>query len=164
MSPYRPDFVDCWIFRGDALEREILLIRRSASEEILPGLWQCVTGSLEGGERVALGALREVAEETGFGPDEILAFYDLDLVNAFHEPGYDAIVAAAVFALRVLPGRDPFLSDEHDAFRWLPLAGIEPELAWPGYHDAVRRIREFLADPARAAWFELTLAGGRVRQ
>ena len=33
-----------------------------------PGLWQCVSGSLEAGERVAAGALRELAEETGLGP------------------------------------------------------------------------------------------------
>ena len=74
---------------------EVLLIRRSPGR-ILPGLWQCVSGSLEPGERVAAGALRELAEETGFGPPDIEAFYDLDLVNQFHEPSYDAIVTAAV--------------------------------------------------------------------
>ena len=90
MSPFRPDLVDCWMFRvgrtaRDIARPEVLLIRR-APGRILPGLWQCVSGSLEGGERVALGALRELAEETGFGPADIEAFYDLDLVNQFHEP------------------------------------------------------------------------------
>ena len=74
---------------GARVERpEILLIRR-APGRILPGLWQCVSGSLEPGERVAAGALRELAEETGFGGDDIEAFYDLDLVNQFHEPSVD---------------------------------------------------------------------------
>ena len=96
MSPFRPDLIDCWMFRvgmtARAVERpEILLIKRSPGR-ILPGLWQCVSGSLEPGERVTAGALRELAEETGFGPDDIEAFYDLDLVNQFHEPSYDAIV------------------------------------------------------------------------
>ena len=90
MSPFRPDLIDCWMFRvgmtSRAVERpEILLIKRSPGR-ILPGLWQCVSGSLEPGERVTAGALRELAEETGFGPDAIEAFYDLDLVNQFHEP------------------------------------------------------------------------------
>jgi 8-oxo-dGTP pyrophosphatase MutT (NUDIX family) len=56
---------------------EVLLIRRSPGR-ILPGLWQCVSGALEPGERVVAGALRELLEETGFGPDDIEAFYDLD--------------------------------------------------------------------------------------
>ena len=109
MSPFRPDLVDCWMFRVPTTARgverpEILLIRR-APGRILPGLWQCVSGSLEPGERVTAGALRELAEETGFGPDEIEAFYDLDLVNQFHEPSVDGIVTAAVFAVRLRTGR-----------------------------------------------------------
>ena len=105
MSPFRPDLVDCWMFRvgrtaRDIARPEILLIRR-APGRILPGLWQCVSGSLEPGERVALGALRELAEETGFGPADIEGFYDLDLVNQFHEPSVDGIVTAAVFAVRL---------------------------------------------------------------
>ena len=105
MSPLRPDLVDCWIFRvvhsaRDVPSTEVLLLRR-APGRILPGLWQCVSGSLEDGDRVAIAALRELDEETGFGPEGIEAFYDLDLVNQFHEPSYDAIVTAAVFAVRV---------------------------------------------------------------
>ena len=136
-------------------------MRRSPGR-ILPGLWQCVSGSLEPGERVAAGALREVVEETGFGPAEIEAFYDLDLVNQFHEPSYDAIVVAAVFAIRVRPGSEPVLSREHDALRWLPVDVAHREVVWPGYRTAIERIRDDLVDPGRASWFELTLSGDRV--
>ena len=108
MSPLRPDLVDCWVFRvvhsaRDVPSTEVLLLRRSEGR-ILPGLWQCVSGSLESDDRIAIGALRELAEETGFGPSEIEAFYDLDLVNQFHEPSYDAIITSAVFAVRLKPG------------------------------------------------------------
>ena len=114
MSPFRPDLVDCWMFRvgrtaRDIARPEILLIRR-APGRILPGLWQCVSGSLEAGERVALGALRELAEETGFGAADIEAFYDLDLVNQFHEPSVDGIMTAAVFAVRLPADAEPHLS------------------------------------------------------
>jgi 8-oxo-dGTP pyrophosphatase MutT (NUDIX family) len=159
---FRPDFVDCWVFRGPIATREILLLRRSPAEEILPGLWQCVAGRLVDGERVAAGALREVLEETGLGRGEILHFYDLDLVNQFHEPAYDAIVSAAVFAVEVRPEAEPVHSDEHDALRWVPLATVADDLAWPGYHDAVDRIARFLATPERARWFELDLDGRRI--
>ena len=46
MSPFRPDLVDCWVFRVPRTGPEILLIRR-APGRILPGLWQCVSGSLD---------------------------------------------------------------------------------------------------------------------
>ena len=162
MSPLRPDLIDCWIFRvadDDAIE--ILLIRRSPGR-ILSGLWQCVSGSLEGDERVAMAALREVREETGFGPESIEALFDLDLVNTFHEPSVDGIVMSAVFAVQVRDGLDPVLSTEHTAFRWLPLDEARREVVWPGYRDAIDRIRDDLGEPERAAWFQLGLDGHRM--
>ena len=103
MSPLRPDLVECWIYRQppDA-DPEFLLIRR-APGRIFAGLWQCVTGGLEPGERVPMAALREVREEIGFGPAEIEAFYDLDQVTQFYDEGSDAIVTGAIFAMRVGP-------------------------------------------------------------
>ena len=165
MSPLRPDLVDCWIFRvvmsaRDVPSTEVLLLRRGR-DRILPGLWQCVSGSLERDDRVATGALRELREETGFGPDAIEAFYDLDLVNQFHEPSYDAIVTAAVFAVRVRNGIDPTLSNEHDDARWVAVEDAHAEVIWPGYRTAIERIRDDLTESERATWFELTLDGDR---
>jgi 8-oxo-dGTP pyrophosphatase MutT (NUDIX family) len=160
MSPFRPDLVDCWIVRPAAETQEILLLRR-APGRILPGLWQCVSGSLEVGERVAEGALRELREETGFDADAIEAFYDLDLVNQFHEPSVDGVMTAAVFAVRVPAGAEPRLSHEHDNARWVPIEGAYREVVWPGYRTAIERIRDDLGDPERAPWFELTVDGDR---
>lgn len=157
---FRPDLVDCWMFRGGSTGVEVLLIRRSAGR-ILPGLWQCVSGSLEPDERVAMGALRELREETGFGPADIEVFYDLDLVNQFHEPSMDAVVTAAVFAVRLRPDVTPVLSHEHDGSRWLPVAAAVDDVVWPGYRTALERIRDDLADAERARWFELTMDGQR---
>ena len=157
---FRPDLVDCWIFRDAAIGTEILLLRR-APGRLLAGLWQCVSGSLEAGERVTAGALRELAEETGLGPDSIVSFYDLDLVNQFHEPSMDGVVTAAVFAVRVAGDAEPILSHEHDAARWLDASEAHRKVIWPGYRTAIERIRDDLSEPARGAWFELTLAGDR---
>ena len=166
MSPLRPDLVDCWIFRvvpsaRDVPTTEILLLRR-APGRILPGLWQCVSGALEDDDRVALGALRELQEETGFGPDAIEAFYDLDLVNQFHEPSYDAVLTAAIFAVRVAPDAEPTLSHEHDAARWVPIDVARDDVVWPGYRTAIERIRDDLMDADRSRWFELTFDGDRA--
>jgi 8-oxo-dGTP pyrophosphatase MutT (NUDIX family) len=166
MSPFRPDLVDCWMFRIATSARgvesiEVLLLKRSTGR-ILPGLWQCVSGSLEADERVALAALRELTEETGFSRADIEAFYDLDLVNQFHEPSYDAVVTAAVFAVRLHPDAEPRLSPEHDGAHWLALDDAHTAVVWPGYRTAIERIRDDLADPERAVWFELTLDGLRL--
>jgi len=166
MSPFRPDLVDCWIFRvvmsaRDVPSIEVLLLRRGP-DRILPGLWQCVSGSLEADDHIAAGALRELREETGFGPEVIEAFYDLDLVNQFHEPSYDAVVTAAVFAVRVRADAEPQLSHEHDGARWLPIEDAHDAVIWPGYRTAIERIRDDLGDPDRAAWFALTLEGDRA--
>jgi dATP pyrophosphohydrolase len=131
---------------------------------ILPGLWQCVSGSLEGGESVTDGALRELREETGYGAEHIRGFYDTDQVNQFHEPSVGAVVTSAVFAVRVSPAVEPTLSHEHDAMRWVSPDEALELAVWPAYRESIRRIVENLLDPDRAIWFELTLAGERARR
>ena len=139
---------------------EVLLLRR-APGRILPGLWQCVSGSLESDDRIAVGALRELLEETALGASEIEAFYDLDLVNQFHEPSMDGVVTAAVFAVWLRPDAEPRLSHEHDDARWMPVDEAHREVVWPGYRTAIERIRDDLSDADRAPWFQLTLDGDR---
>jgi 8-oxo-dGTP pyrophosphatase MutT (NUDIX family) len=167
MSPYRPDLVECWIFRvpdgqppGGGLP-EFLLIRR-APGRIFPGLWQCVTGGLEPGERIPMTALREVREEVGFGPAEIEAFYDLDQVTHFYDEGPDAIVAGAIFAIRVRLDAVVRLSHEHDGFRWADREEALRLVVWPSYGDTIDRILGRLLDPGVERWFRLDLEGRRL--
>jgi 8-oxo-dGTP pyrophosphatase MutT (NUDIX family) len=159
--PLRPDLVATWVFRAPETDPdavEILLIRR-APGRLLPGLWQCVTGKLETGETILEGALREVAEETGLGPEDLVALYDLNLVNLFHEVTLDAVLAEATFAMRVRLDAAPRLSEEHDALRWSAPDDALRLAVWPAYRESIARIRDVLADPDRARWMELTLDG-----
>ena len=151
---FRPDLVDVWVFRVVASDAQVLLMRRSAGR-VLAGLWQGASGRLEAGERVAEGALRELREETGFERPVVEAFFDLDFVNQFHYAPADAILTAAVFAVRVGPNAEPRLSHEHDTAEWLPLESAFARVVWPGYRDAIRRVADNLLDADRAAWFEL---------
>jgi 8-oxo-dGTP pyrophosphatase MutT (NUDIX family) len=168
----RPDIVECWVFRvlpptgpddprSDADRLEILLIRRSGTR-IFPGLWQCVTGGIEPGERIPAAAIREVEEETGFGPGEVEAFYDLDQVAPFYDEGPDAIVVSAIFACRVRPDAVPHTSHEHDGVQWVPATEAPALAIWPSYVESIARIRGRLLDPGSAGWFALDPDGRRI--
>jgi 8-oxo-dGTP pyrophosphatase MutT (NUDIX family) len=159
----RPDIVECWIFRVRDARPEVLLIRRSAGR-IFPGLWQCVTGRLEAGENIPLAALREVEEETGFGPDDVEAFFDLDQVSGFYAQEPDALATSVIFAVRVAPDAEPRLSSEHDAHRWAEPAEALRLAVWPAYDESIRRITNHLLDPELAPWFELSRDGRRIRR
>jgi 8-oxo-dGTP pyrophosphatase MutT (NUDIX family) len=168
----RPDLVECWVFRvvpptgpsdvrPDAERLEILLIRR-APHRIFPGLWQCVTGGIEPGERVPAAALREVDEETGLGAADVEALFDLDQAIPFYDEGGDAVVVSAIFAVRVRHDALPHASHEHDGMRWVS-ASEAPSLAiWPSYGESVRRVRDLLLHPDLARWFLLDADGRRV--
>ena len=131
----RPDLVACWLFRvpGAGGPPEILLIRR-APDRMYPGLWQCVTGKLEAGERIVEAALREVAEETG------LREADLE----------------AVFAAQVRPGAEVHLSHEHDDHRWLAPDDARAMVVWPAYARAIDTVAWFVDEPGNAEAFRLT--------
>jgi len=155
MSPLRPDLVACWLFRVvPDTGLEILLIHR-APGRMYPGLWQCVTGKLEAGERIAEGALREVAEETGFTARDIEAFFETDIVNWFHEATSDGMWSEVVFAARVRPEAVPVISDEHDDLRWVTPAAAHELVIWPAYHQAIEQLEWLLANPEKAAIYRL---------
>lgn len=167
MSPVRADLVAVWIYRvpdrDDPAAVEILLLRR-ASGRPLPGLWQCVTGRIEPGERVAIAALRELEEETRIAGEAIEAFFDMDLVSQFHWPDADGLLNEVVFAVRVRPGTEAILSHEHDASRWVDPAEAIRASVWPSYREAIDRVATILSDPDRAAWLQTGLDGQRLKQ
>ena len=149
---FRPDLVGCWIFRT-APERgiEILLIHRSPGR-IYPGIWQCVTGGLEGDEKVVDGALRELEEETGIAAPDIETLYGLDQVNLFHAEHLDALQAEAVFAAHVRPGVEPRLSHEHDDARWVSPDEARETVVWPAYRTAIEQIEWLVGHPQHAVY------------
>ncbi len=159
---FRPDLIECWVFRVLEPGRvEYLLIRR-APDRIFPGLWQCVTGGVEAGERIPETALRELREETGLEPAALAGFYDLDMAYEFYDEGPDAMVVAAALAARVAPEATITLSHEHDAARWVDREEALRLAIWPAYAEALERIERRLLDPAVARWFELSPEGRRL--
>ena len=155
MSPLRPDLVACWLFRLDGAGRpEILLIRRGAGR-IYAGIWQCVTGRLEDGERVVDGALREVTEETGLGRAEIEDVFETDMINWFHEGSVDAVWCEAVFAAHVRQEATVRLSEEHDDLRWLTPEDAKSLVVWPAYERAIDMVVWLVDHPDKAGHYRL---------
>ena len=150
----RPDLVACWLFRTAPNGLEILLIRR-AGGRLYPGLWQCVTGRLEPGERITSGVLREVEEETGLQPADLEVVFETEIVNVFHESAVDALMVEAVFAARVRTGAAVTLSEEHDEERWLAPADAASLVTWPAYERAIARVQWLVDNPERAIAFAL---------
>jgi 8-oxo-dGTP pyrophosphatase MutT (NUDIX family) len=128
------------MFRVPAAGQVRILLLHRAPGRIYPGIWQPVTGSLESGERIVDGALRELVEETAIDPDGIEALYGLDQVNIFHADHIDAIQAEAVFAAELKPGVEADLSDEHDDQRWLAPGEASEMVVWPAYREAIAQI------------------------
>jgi dATP pyrophosphohydrolase len=124
-------------------------------------LWQGVSGAIEPGEAIVAAAWRELAEETGFTVDDIERAYTLDLTAEFLWEPLDTLLTTAYFAFRVRPDRDPALSHEHDAFRWLPLGDAVRLAVWPAYREALVRIGDNLVQPEHARWFELDREAAR---
>jgi 8-oxo-dGTP pyrophosphatase MutT (NUDIX family) len=158
----RPDLVDVWLFRFVDDAPQILMLHRAA-HRVLPGLWQGVSGLVEPDETITDAALREVREETGLEASAIKGFFHLDYVAEFLWEPSDALMTGVYFAIRTDPAWDPVLSHEHDSYEWLPLDGALRRSVWPGYREALIRLRDNVLDPERAPWFELSLEGERVR-
>lgn len=137
---FRPDLVSCWLFRVEPDRGLRILLLHRAPGRIFPGIWQPVTGGLEAGERIVDGALRELVEETGIGPEGITALYGIDQVNIFHADHVDALQAEAVFAAHLHPGIEAVLSEEHDAQRWVAPEEATEMVLWPAYREAIRHI------------------------
>lgn len=101
----------------------ILLVRRG--NEPFAGSWALPGGFVEGGERVADAAARELAEETG------VQAAGLELLGIYDTPGRDprgptVSVVYVWLSERELPARG---GDDASEARWQPLAAL-PALAF----------------------------------
>lgn len=99
--------------------KELLLIRRSLNETVLPGVWDIPGGTLEDGEDPKSGALRETLEETG------LHVKDLDLFsytsNIDQKKNKQFVRLIFIGFLNGEPDDITLNPEDHDEFRWVSL-------------------------------------------
>ncbi len=99
---------------------QALIVKRSEKNDVLPNFWDIPGGTLEDGEDPALGAIREVKEETGL----IIQPPDLFFYTSNVDKTKDKQFIRLIFISKIKSSNltkivvDP---DEHDDFKWINL-------------------------------------------
>jgi dihydroneopterin triphosphate diphosphatase len=137
----------CVFKRGDDGPR-YLLLKRSASESLYPGMWQLVTGSMHEGERAADAASREFREETGLSA---LNWWVVPFVNSFYVAETDTVHASPCFAVETDPTHSPTLSHEHQDFEWCEIGDAHQRLVWPGQRQELQIVHEYIVGGQEAS-------------
>lgn len=148
MATILSQIVEVCIFRWIAREPQYLLLQRADNEELYPGLWQIVTGSMKKNESADKAALRELEEETGL---LLKRFWTVPIVDSFFDIRNDAVQMVPVFAAEVDAALNVRLSHEHQHFEWLAYAVARERTVWPGQRQTIEIVHEFIAGGKEAA-------------
>jgi len=133
------NLIEAHVFRETVSGIEFLLLKRNEKQSY-PGLWQMVTGKIEGEEKAHQTALREIKEETGLLPVQL---WVAPTINSFYELKDEYICMLPVFAARVEGETDVILSKEHTEYKWVTKDEAKKLLAWPGQREAVDIIEDY---------------------
>jgi 8-oxo-dGTP diphosphatase len=104
------------VIRND--NNEILIIRRSRNNDVLPEFWDVPGGTLEDGEDPAYGAVREVLEETGLKIEKPDLFFCRSNVDLKKNKQFITLV----FLSKHSNGEISLNPNEHDDFVWIKLS------------------------------------------
>ncbi|MDP9468696.1 MAG: NUDIX pyrophosphatase [Chloroflexota bacterium] len=155
--PHRVSGVDVWPYRLHDGQAEFLLMHRVAGED--PPFWQGVSGWIEANEPPHETALRELREETGL---EAEALFTVDAIFDLYKWQRGTVETIVPFAAQVVDGVDPILSEEHDEWRWSPLAEARELLPYEPQREALRRIFEDLLErPGSAPLYRIDVTSER---
>jgi len=139
MLPIISSMVEAHIFRIKKDRIEFLLLKRSENE-IYPGLWQMVSGSIHDGETAYQTALREILEETNLKPKKL---WVVPNINSFYSPEKNYISMLPVFTAQVDYNAKVTISNEHTEFVWVTKEKAKKMLAWVGQRKSVDIICEY---------------------
>jgi 8-oxo-dGTP pyrophosphatase MutT (NUDIX family) len=126
------------VHRDGAHGPEVLLQHRAGWSHH-GGTWGTPGGALHQGEPADVGALREVQEELGLRPDDVV----LGARSVDDHGGWSYTTVLARPTRSIEPG-DLRLDGESDGVAWLPVAGLDEVDLHPGLAASLDRLRPLL--------------------
>lgn len=93
----------------------VLILRRSKQSDVLPEYWDIPGGTLEDGEDPAVGAIREVKEETGLEITNPQLFFQKSNIDVAKDKQFVTLIFQAKSAVETIK-LDPI---EHESFIWV---------------------------------------------
>ena len=116
-----------------------LLLQHRAEWSHHGGTWGTPGGALHAGEDAATGALREVCEELGLVPDDVvLGAHSVDDHGGW---SYTTVLARPA---RPIEAADLRLDGESTAVAWIALSGLDEVALHPGLAGSLARLRPLL--------------------
>ena len=101
-------------------EHKVLIIKRAAVNDVLPGYWDIPGGTLEDGEDPYEGATREAKEETGLD----IAKPDLFFLKSNIDTAKNKQFITLVFHAQNPSGKVRLNPSEHDEYAWIDVSEI----------------------------------------
>ena len=145
--------IEVCVFKFEKDQAHYLVLHRSKEEKIYPGIWQLISGVIEGNEKAVDAAVRELTEETRLRPK---AFWNVPFANSFYDHVHDVINVSPFFAAQVEAGSEPKLSSEHSEYGWFLFEEAMRKLVWPGQRFGLRMVHEYVVGGQEAArWTRL---------
>ncbi len=136
------NYIEVHICNNESNENKFLLLRRSLSGKIYPGIWQMVTGKIDKGESTADAVKRELFEETGLRPQKLFV---VPKINSFYFPTSDTIVLSPVF-LAMVNTETVIISDEHSEYKWVSYDEAVDLIYWPNQVESLAIIKNHFED------------------
>ena len=119
-------------------KQEALLIRRSLSEDVLPGVWDIPGGTLHDGEDPIEGAIRETVEEVGLNVKNLSLFHYTSNVDQKKNKQFVRLIF-----IGACNNLDVVLNPEdHDKYQWVSIGDLPQDIKLVDYLPDVFNILE----------------------
>lgn len=136
------NYIELHICRKTDQGDKFLLLKRSDTAKIYPGIWQMITGTIESHEHTKDTLIRELAEETGLEPTKI---FSIPRINTFYLAVSDKICMSPVF-LTIVESDIVKISEEHTEYKWASYELAKDMIHWPNQVDSLEIIKRYLDD------------------
>jgi len=122
---------------------EVLIIQRSKQNDYLPEYWDIPGGTLEDGEDLAVGAIRETKEESGLSISDVKLFFQKSNVDVPKNKQFVTLVFYTKCSntdVTLNPG-------EHDNFAWIKPSEISNYKTVDYLADCLKTYTELKTNP-----------------